>query len=117
MNTTEFVTAEHSLSPARGVWVLLSTISMMIDGEARPVRFEVTTSTGYWASLPACLADTCGTKTNCTRLRGANGQHSGQRVAAWREHIKTHCHDFHFPRAKWFAEQVAKTYKGRSTAR
>jgi hypothetical protein len=109
-----FITAEDVQSPRRGVWVMLATWSLVIDGVIRPVHFEVTTSTGYRAHLPACLLDYCLSRTlgrvNCVRPLVRRKQHSGMSVDAWCEHSKTHCHAFHLPKAEWFARQVFETY-------
>jgi len=106
-----FVTAEDSQSAA-GAWVLLTTYSMVIAGEVRPVRFEVTTSTGYRAELEACLLDFCVTekRVNCLEKIDNRGQHSGMSVNTWCEHAKTHCHGYHLPKAEAFRDAVIQAY-------
>lgn len=106
-----FVTAEDSQFGA-GTWVLLTTYSMVVAGEARPVRFVVSTGTGYRAELPACLLEFCQVKKliNCTRKIDSRGQHSGMSVDKWCEHIQTHCHRYHLPNAEVFRDKVLKTY-------
>jgi hypothetical protein len=112
METKEapFVTAEDTQS-ARGVWVLLETYSLVIAGEVRPVRFVVTTSTGYRAELEACLLDFCAKeRVNCIKKIDYRGLHSGMSVNKWCEHIKTHCHGYHLAKAQAFRDQVLRTY-------
>jgi hypothetical protein len=115
--TQEFVTAEECNSPRRGVWVMLATVSMVIDGTAVPSAFVITTSTGYRAELRACMSDRC-TSDNpgdvqlirCTKPLDARGQHAGQSVDAWCKHVRTHCHGPHIEHARAFAAEVAATY-------
>lgn len=115
MQEPEFITAEHSTNPGRGVWVMLRTFSQEVDGSLRPVRFEVTTSTSYRATLPACLRDDCaeGKTTSCTRTLNDRHMHPGMSVAAWLRHNQTHCHGYHLPRVEKFRDAVARTYKRR----
>lgn len=110
---SEFVTAEHSINPGRGVWVMLRTFSREIDGASRPVRFEVTTSTSYRATLPACLRDDCaqGETVSCTRKLNDRHQHSGMSVNAWLTHCRRHCHGWHLSRAEKLRDAVARTYR------
>lgn len=111
--TQTFVTAEESQNPRRDVWVMLTVISMMVDGMAVPSSFVVTTSTGYRAELRACMSDLCtgdAPLMRCTRPVGSNGQHSGQSVDAWCAHVRTHCHGPHIEHARDFADRVAATY-------
>jgi hypothetical protein len=118
MTQTPFITAEHSTNPRPGIWVMITTFSIMLDGVAVLEHFEVTTSTGYRAVLPACMSDLCRPERvapaapliRCTRPRGENGQHSGQSVDAWCKHVRTHCHSMHIEQAEVFAEKVAATY-------
>lgn len=113
MPEPEFVTAEHSTNPCRGIEIMLRTISREIDGAVRPVRFAVTTSTSYRATLPACLRDDCaqGKTISCTRKLDDRHQHSGMSVAVWLRHSRTHCHGWHLKRAESFRDAVARTYK------
>ena len=104
-----FITAEHCTNLVRGVWVMLTTFSVMVGGAARPARFEITTSTGYRAVLPACGRDECGTP--CTRKRGSNGRHSGMSVDKWLEHCRTNCHANHLAQAESFRDAVEATYR------
>lgn len=115
MQDGEFVTAEHSINPRRGVWIMLRTFSLEIAGAVRPVRFEITTSTGYRATLPACLRDDCaeGKTISCTHMLDDQHMHSGMSVVRWLRHIRTHCHGYHLPRAEKFRDAVARTYKRR----
>lgn len=106
-----FITAEDSQSPRYGVWVLLVTYSVMIEGVARAYRFEITTSTGYKAALPACLRDFCDKRVNCTRKINSRGMHSGMSVDKWLEHSQTHCHGYHLVRAQQFRDAVLATYE------
>lgn len=106
-----FVTAEDSQNPERGVWVMLTTWSLKLDRGTLPAVFVVTTSTGYRAELRACLFDGHPDGfVNCVKPRDIHGQHGGQSVNAWCEHIQTHCHNYHLPLAQDFRDQVAKTY-------
>lgn len=113
MTQTAFVTAEESINPARGVWVLLTVMSMMIEGKAAPSEFVITTSTGYRATLRACMSDRCagpGAATRCVKPLDSRGQHAGQSVAAWCAHVQTHCHGPHIEHARAFAGEVGATY-------
>jgi hypothetical protein len=108
-----FITAEHTTNPGRGIWVLLTTMSILIDGAPVPSEFVITTSTGYRATLPACFRDACrgdNPLIRCTRERGDNGQHAGQSVDAWCKHVQTHCHWPHIEHAEAFAAKVGTTY-------
>src|SRR4051812_24434378 len=113
METTEFVTAEHTTNPGRGVWVLLTTISAMLSTGVYPARFEITTSTGYKAILPACLRDDClaGAIVSCGKAAHLHGQPASIGYPKWREHARTHCHSWHLAHAEAFAAEVGKTYK------
>ena len=75
-----YVTAEDVQSPKRGVWVKLETHSFA-GGDLS--HFEITTSTGYKATLPACNCD---------------------------EPERVHYYGLHLPRAEAFASEVGKTY-------
>ena len=123
--TSPFVTAEDSQNYRGGVWVLLTTLSMLIDGEIIPSSFVITTSTGYRAELRACMSDLCTgyhsryrprsapafiAKAVCLRPLGSNGQHPGQSIDAWCEHVRTHCHGPHIEHAQAFAAAVGATY-------
>lgn len=111
---TEFVTAEDTRSPRPGVWVMLETVSAQLAHGVTPVRFAITTSTGYRAELPACLLDFCTReRQNCVRKIDHRGQHSGMSVDTWCNHIKTHCHGYHLPKAESFRDAVLATYKRR----
>lgn len=92
---------------------MLSTVCTLVDGAPLPIRFEVTTSTGYLAMLPACRFDSClsGDRINCVRKIDAHGQHSGQSIDAWCKHIETHCHGYHLPLAEAFRDKAMKTYR------
>ena len=85
MTQTEFITAEHTTNPRRGIWVLLTTMSILIDGVPVPSSFVITTSTGYRATLPACMSDRCTggagdvVLLRCTKPRDDRGQHPGAR--------------------------------------
>jgi hypothetical protein len=79
--------------------------------------YEVETSTGYRAVLPACEDERCVVHLDdraplvvCTRPLDKRNQHSGQSVNDWCEHIRTHCHGWHEVSARDFAQKVAKTY-------
>jgi hypothetical protein len=111
-----FVTAEHTINPGRGVWILLTTMSIVIDGALTPSEFVITTSTGYRATLPACMSDRCTgrngdvTPLRCIKPLDDRGQHPGQSVDAWCEHIQTYCHGPHIEHAEAFATKVSNTY-------
>lgn len=116
MTRATFVTAEESTNPGRGVWVLLTVISMMIDGAPVPSEFVITTSTGYRATLRACMSDRCTggagdvVLLRCVKPLDGRGQHSGQSVDAWCKHVQTHCHGPHIEHARAFAAEVGATY-------
>jgi hypothetical protein len=116
MTTTPFITAEHTTNPRPGVWVLLTTMSIVIDGKPTPSEFVITTSTGYRATLSACMSDRCTggagdvVPLRCVRERDDRGQHSGQSIDAWCKHVQTHCHGPHIEHAEAFAAKVAATY-------
>jgi hypothetical protein len=115
MTTTQapFITAEHTTNPGRGVWVLLTTMSILIDGAPVPSEFVITTSTGYRATLPACMWSLCTGDVpliRCTRELDDRGQHPGQSVDAWCRHVQTHCHGTHIEHAEVFAAKVGATY-------
>ena len=78
------------------------------------VRYVVTSSSGYRATLPACCSDRCvsGDLVCCTTPTGDRGQHSvggKSSVAAWLAHSTTHCHGWHAPTVERFAQDVLKT--------
>ena len=100
MTTTEFITAEHTTNPGRGVWVLLTTMSILIDGAPVPSSFVITTSTGYRATLRACFRDECLGVDAPVRCVRENCPQSS----------RTHCHRVHIEQAEAFAARVAKTY-------
>ncbi len=112
-----FVTAEDTQNvrarDGRLIWVMLEMLAIIVDGAPLTVMFVVTTSTGYRAELRACTFDGHPAGfVNCVRERGANWRH-GMSVNKWREHIRTHCHDFHLPAAEKFRDNVMKTYRQR----
>ena len=109
MELTKFITAEYSTSPFYGVWVMLRVFSVNLpDLGTVPNHFEVTTSTGYRAILPACRLDFA--HDPCTRKLDDRHMHSGMSVDAWCKHIKTHCHGYHLINAEKFRDQVQETY-------
>lgn len=64
-----------------------------------PVRYIVTGSSGYRATLPACI---CEVRTPCPKAP----DHSQDA-----EHRRTYCHGWHLPgRIERFANDVLKTY-------
>lgn len=106
-----FVTAETVTSPAYGIWIMLTAWSVKLDdGSLMIDHFEVTTSTGYRAILPACRIEHEDGVINCTRKVNARHTHAGMSVDAWLMHIRTHCHDYHLPRAEQFRDAVQETY-------
>lgn len=115
--TQPFAVAEHTTNPGRGVWVLLTTMAVLIDGVPMPSEFVITTSTGYRATLPACMSDRCVgaagdvVMLRCVKPLDGRGQHSGQSVDAWCEHSRTYCHGPHIEHAEAFAAEVAATYR------
>ena len=64
------------------------------------LTYQVTTDTGYRATLRACCRDKClnGTMTPCTCLREV------------RTHRRTHCHAWHDLNALALAKAVLKTF-------
>lgn len=89
-----FVTAEETtLLRPRG-WVMLETYSFAADFGTYVHHFEITTHSGYRATLPACSPDCDRTpclKTSCSTRR--------------------HCHyGMHIERARALAADVAKSY-------
>lgn len=94
MTTQPHVMAEHTINPGRGVWVMLETLGVVIEGERVPTSYVVTTSSGYRATLPACDCE----RTPCLMAHDVHG----------------HCHGNgygrHLLHAQAFAEQVAKSY-------
>lgn len=78
-----------------------------INGTKRVSCFSVVGSTGYHASLPACLRDECaaGELEVCCKPNG-----HVQTVATWLKHIKTHCHGWHETNVERFALDVLSTY-------
>lgn len=82
-------------------------------GEVRTLRYEITTATGYRASIPACQRDECqltGELEPCVKPVGENGRHSGMSVEEWDGHYRTHCHGNHPENALAFAKAVLATY-------
>jgi hypothetical protein len=88
------ITAEESINPKPGVWVMLTTFSFAADFGTYVHHFEIATSAGYRATLPACLCD----RTPCDKAScGAS--------------TRNHCHyGHHLLNAQSFATRVAKTY-------
>lgn len=107
-----FITAEHTTSPFYGVWVLLTTFSITLSsGRIVPAVFQVTTSTGYRAELPACGRIADGEHgAPCTKDLDDRGQHRGMSVNAWLNHIRSTCHYFHIEHAEAFRDKVQATY-------
>lgn len=94
-------------------FVHMREIVTMTDSGVMPLRFEVSTSTGYLATLPACGRDECmaGTVTPCAlryghtkSAKGANGCDGSASVRNGR------CHAWHWPSVERFAGEVLKTY-------
>lgn len=100
MTQTPFVTAEHSISPRAGVWVMIETWSIMIDGAPTPHKFVVRTSTGYRAVLPACWRDECLRAEPITRCVKKDCPESS----------RVHCHATHIEHAEAFAKKVSASY-------
>jgi len=78
MTSEPFITAEESTNPRRkGVWIMLVTWSVKLDdGRIIPWSFEVTTSTGYRAILPACDRISDGEHGQpCVKARNHRGHH------------------------------------------
>lgn len=106
-----FISAEHGTSPHYGVWVMLRTFSVLVAGIQVPWFFEVTTSTGYRATLPACRRIIDGEHGKpCLRKIDDRGQHPGVSVDKWLDHIRTHCHSMHLEHAQAFRDSVQETY-------
>ncbi|SCL32852.1 hypothetical protein GA0070616_4571 [Micromonospora nigra] len=86
-------------------------MTIAADG-AVPVRFEVTTPTGYRAILPACPCEIEDPRRKPCALRyghgksvkGADGCDGSNSVANGR------CHDWHWPSAERFARDVLATF-------
>ncbi|MDG4792732.1 hypothetical protein [Micromonospora sp. WMMD1082] len=78
------------------------------SGGTIPLRFEITTSSGYRATLTACGRDECreGTVIPCPKPE----THSRTSNPANREHNRSHCHAWHWPSIERFAGEVLKTY-------
>jgi hypothetical protein len=92
---------EHRVIQTKGATVTLTEVTVGLN-VADVLRFEITSSTGYRAVLPACICE----RTPCLKRRGCD--------------TSTHCHyNFHLLHAEALAGEVAKTYgsalKGRST--
>lgn len=119
MTSEAFITAEESSNPRRkGVWVMLTAWSVKFDdGRIIPWSFEVTTSTGYRAILPACGRIRDGEHGQpCVKALDCRGQHAGQSVDAWCKHSLTTCHATHIEHARKFRDAVQKTYDTRTSA-
>lgn len=119
MTSEPFITAEESTNPRRkGVWIMLVTWSVKLDdGRIIPWSFEVTTSTGYRAILPACGRIGAGEHGEpCVKVRDSRGQHAGQSVDAWCEHAHVSCHANHIEHARKLRDAVQKTYDTRTSA-
>lgn len=83
---------------------------LVVSWHPEPVaeQYIVTTSTGYRAQFKACSQDRClsGGLVACS----CAGRRAHGTAGSWREHSRSHCHDWHDPRVIEFAREVLKTY-------
>ncbi|TDB84225.1 hypothetical protein E1091_17660 [Micromonospora fluostatini] len=89
-------------------FVLVREVLSVSSRGVYPVRFEVTASSGYRATLPACWRDECaaGAVTACPKP----ADHARVDNQANREHNRTHCHGWHWPSVERFARGVLATF-------
>lgn len=112
MYANAFVTAEDTQSPKRGIWVLLETFSVSVEGEPTPCAFVITTSTGYRAELPACMNEMHDEHFgNCTKGFHQNEAYVRLPGSCSKTTWRTHCHGYHLKRAEAFRDAILDTYR------
>lgn len=114
--SSERLTLEEVTYPKPGIEVTLREFSTEPEpGLILPWQYEITTSTGYRATLPGCGIDTHSSDfVNCTKGLGAGLLPTGHtcKGANWRYH----CWNFHLPRARAFRDRVASTFTKQLTS-
>lgn len=93
-----------------GHWVAVGWAEEVMRGRMIPA-YVITTDTGYRAVFEACPCD----RTPCPipTIQEPQAQHpvKGKRgYSAWREHGRTHCHQWHEGSVRTMAQWVLETY-------